>query len=130
MKFYRCNVCGQIFATVKDRKITPSCCGTSMEEIIPSTDENTLGEKHIPIYKLDENKVTVYIGSIPHPMTLEHHIEWVLIVTNKGNQKRELNHFDEPKVSFPLEKGEVIKEIYAYCNIHSLWKLNALQLER
>lgn len=129
MKFYRCNTCGQIFMTIKDRKITPTCCGTSMEEIIPHTDETGLNEKHIPVFKMDENKVYVKIGEIPHPMVEEHYIEWVLLVTNKGSQRKELKPGQSPRVDFFLEPDEYVKEIYAYCNIHSLWKLNAEKIE-
>lgn len=122
MKFYRCNTCGQIFSTIVDKNITPVCCNTQMEEIKARTNEEGLNEKHIPVYRYDKNNVIIEIGSTLHPMNDDHYIEWVVLVTNKGKQKRELKPGNSPRVIFNLDKDENIKEIYAYCNIHSLWK--------
>ena len=97
------------------------CCGEDMVEIIPHSTEDSVGEKHIPVYKIKNGRVTVNVGSIPHPMTSDHYIEWVAIVTSKGNQRKCLKPGDAPEVTFLLEKDEILKEIYAYCNIHSLW---------
>ena len=33
MKFYRCKVCGQIVAIVKQTRVPLMCCGKMMEEI-------------------------------------------------------------------------------------------------
>ena len=123
MKFYKCNLCGQIVDMIKETKVPMICCGDTMSEIIPKTNEDGLSEKHIPVINLKKGKLVVNIGEIPHPMTSEHFIEWVAIVTNKGNQRKCLKPGDAPIVTFMLEKDELVKEIYAYCNIHSLWKL-------
>ena len=126
MKFYRCNKCGQLVGMIRKTNIPMICCGEDMEEILPYTDEKGVGEKHIPYYRLKGSRLTVYIGSEPHPMTSDHYIEWVAIVTNKGNQRKCLKPGDAPIVTFCLEKDEKVKEIYAYCNIHSLWLKEAI----
>ena len=95
-----------------------------MEVLTPHVDEKGLSEKHIPVYAVKKGKCIAKIGMIPHPMTDDHYIEWVALVTNKGNQRKELEPGKSPRVEFSLDKDEVVEEIYAYCNLHSLWKLD------
>ena len=120
-KFYKCKHCGQIVAIVKKTGAPLVCCGEKMEELIPGTVEASL-EKHIPVYTVDNNVVTVVVGSIEHPMISEHFIEWISIQTKYGNQRRVLTPGSEPKVTFALLEGDEVEAVYAYCNLHGLWK--------
>ncbi len=124
MKFLRCKKCGQIVGVVKDTGVPVICCGETMEELIPHVDEKGLSEKHIPVYAVKKGKCIAKIGMIPHPMTDDHYIEWVALVTNKGNQRKELEPGKSPRAEFSLDEDEVVEEIYAYCNLHQLWKLD------
>ena len=121
MKFYRCSRCGQIVAIVKETGVPVVCCGEAMEEVVPGTVDASL-EKHVPVFTVDKNTVHVQIGSVAHPMLPEHYIEWVAIETKLGNQRKQLNPGDEPKACFSLCDGDEVKAVYAYCNLHSLWK--------
>lgn len=123
MKFYKCKMCGQIVGMVKETGVPMICCGQEMEEIIPIDKEEGLSEKHVPVFKINKGKVITQIGSIPHPMTKDHYIEWVALVTNKGNQRKSLKPGDAPNVVFMLDDDEYVEEILAYCNIHSLWRV-------
>ena len=38
----------------------------------------------------DGNKISVKVGSVEHPMTEAHLIEWILLRTDKGNQRKTL----------------------------------------
>jgi superoxide reductase len=53
-------------------------------ELLQSKTEDTGFEKHLPVIEKSENKVTVKVGSIPHPMEEAHYIEFIILVTNKG----------------------------------------------
>ncbi len=97
------------------------CCGEKMQELIPNTVDAS-AEKHVPVIKLDGNKVIIEIGSAPHPMTKEHYITWVYIQTKKGGQRKELLPDQEPFVEFALTEDDVMEAAYAYCNLHGLWK--------
>jgi len=120
-KFYRCEHCGNIVAKVKISGVPVMCCGEAMKEIIPSsTDAST--EKHIPVINVVDNKVYVTIGSTEHPMNEDHYIEWVSLQTKFGNQRKALSPNTPPKVCFALCEGDEIEAVYAYCNLHSLWK--------
>jgi superoxide reductase len=121
LKFYRCNHCGNIVAVVKSSGVPVMCCGEKMTEIIPGTTDAAV-EKHVPVYEVKDNIVTVSVGSVAHPMVEEHYIEWVALQTKFGNQRKALNPDDEPKACFALCEGDEVVAVYAYCNLHGLWK--------
>jgi len=121
MKFYICEHCGNIIAMVKSSGVPVMCCGQKMTEIIPGTADASL-EKHVPVYEVKDNKVFVTVGAAPHPMLPQHYIEWVSLQTKFGNQRKALHPGDEPKVCFSLCDGDEVEAVYAYCNLHSLWK--------
>ncbi|MBQ9910566.1 MAG: desulfoferrodoxin [Lachnospiraceae bacterium] len=121
MKFYRCSVCGKIVAVVKDTRVPLMCCGKPMEEIVPGTTDASL-EKHVPVFEVKDNVVIVTVGSVEHPMLPEHYIEWVALKTKYGNQRKALKPGDAPKACFALLPGDEVEAVYAYCNLHSLWK--------
>lgn len=121
MKFYRCETCGQIIAIVKKTKVPVMCCGKPMQEIIPGSTD-AAAEKHVPVYEVKDNVVTVTVGSVAHPMLEAHYIEWIALQTKNGNQRKALNPGDEPKACFTICDGDEVEAVYAYCNLHSLWK--------
>lgn len=121
LRFYRCETCGQIVAVIKKTGAPLVCCGKPMQEIVPGTVEAS-HEKHIPVVSVSGNTVRVQVGSVAHPMTPEHWIEWVVLQTAAGNQRRQLHPGDEPVVRFPIEEGDEVLAVYAYCNLHGLWK--------
>ena len=97
------------------------CCGQKMTEIVPcSTDASV--EKHVPVYEVKDGKVLVTVGSAEHPMLPEHYIEWIALQTKAGNQRKALKPGDEPKACFPICDGDEVDAVYAYCNLHGLWK--------
>lgn len=78
-------------------------------------------EKHIPVVTVEDNIVTVTIGSVEHPMVEEHHIVWVYLQTDRGGQRKCLEVGKAPVVTFALADEKPVAA-YAYCNIHGLWK--------
>ena len=91
-----------------------------MNQLLPGTVEAST-EKHIPAVKVSKNAVEVNVGSVDHPMVDVHWIEWVQLVTDKGSYRKWLNPGDAPKVNFLLDNEKPV-EVYAYCNLHGLWK--------
>ena len=121
LKFYKCEICGNMVAMVKQSGAPISCCGQKMTEIVPGTTDAAV-EKHVPVFEVKDNKVLVTVGSVAHPMAPEHYIEWIAVQTTAGNQRKTLKPGDEPKACFALCDGEEVEAVYAYCNLHSLWK--------
>lgn len=119
-KFYICKHCGNIIGLINNAGVPLTCCGEKMTELVPNTvDAST--EKHIPVVHVNKSILTVDIGTIPHPMTEEHHIAWVYIQTNKGGQRKNLEIGGKPSVTFALTEDEMPELVFAYCNLHGLW---------
>ena len=92
-----------------------------MQKIIPGTVDASV-EKHVPVYEVNGNIVTVKVGAVEHPMIPEHYIEWVSIQTKQGNQRKMLKPNSKPEVRFLIDANDEIEAVYAYCNLHDLWK--------
>lgn len=123
-KFYLCEHCKNLIGMVNDASVPVVCCGSKMTALVPNTTE-AAGEKHLPIIEKNGNIVTVNIGSVDHPMTEEHSIQWVYIETKNGGQRKNLEPNEAPNVSFALTEDDEIIAAYAYCNLHGLWKTEA-----
>lgn len=124
-KLWKCNKCGAVMEEItpclKDPECRPLCCGAPMIEQRPQTADSTT-EKHVPVAsKSPDGSVKVAVGSIPHPMTPEHHIEWIEIVRPDGSVCRKYLFANSPAEAFfkaePVP-GSLLRE---YCNIHGLW---------
>lgn len=120
IRFYVCEHCGNIVGLIHNAGVPMMCCGQKMTELTPNTVEASV-EKHLPVVTVDGDKVTVEIGSAPHPMLEEHHIVWVYLQTDRGGQRKCLEVGAEPKVTFALADEKPVS-VFAYCNLHGLWK--------
>ena len=120
-KFFICEHCGNIIAVVKNTGVPVMCCGQKMTELIANTQEAAT-EKHIPVWTVEGNIVKISVGSIAHPMLEQHFIEWVSLQTKSGNQRKVLKPGDAPEVCFSICEGDEVEAVYAYCNLHGLWK--------
>ena len=110
-----------IIAYVKSSGVPVVCCGDVMKELVPNTTDAAV-EKHVPVIHTDGQKVTVTVGSAKHPMLEEHYIEWIALATKQGNQRKELKPGQEPQAEFMISEDDEVLEVYAYCNLHGLWK--------
>ena len=119
-KFYICNICGNLVDMITDKGIPLVCCGKEMTELIANTVEAS-AEKHLPECTFSNNVLTVQVGSVLHPMTEEHHIEFIYVETKNGGQLKYLDIEAEPKAEFLFTDDKPIA-VYEYCNIHGLWK--------
>lgn len=120
-RFFICEHCGNIIAIVKDKGVPVFCCGQKMTELVAGTVEAS-AEKHIPVYKVEGNKVHVTVGSVEHPMLEAHFIEWISLETKQGNQRKALEPGQKPEACFAMCEGDEVVAVYAYCNLHGLWK--------
>ncbi len=116
--FYRCAHCGNIIEKVIDNGPKVVCCGEPMGELVANTTDAAT-EKHVPVVERDGNRLVVSVGSVAHPMTEEHYIQFIVAVTDNGVQRVNLTPADKPQATF---EGEGFKEVYEYCNLHGLWK--------
>ncbi len=121
MTFYKCKHCGNIIAHIQDSGVRCHCCGEEMKPLIPNTSDGA-GEKHVPVVQVEGQTVTVTVGSVEHPMLEAHSIQWILLETKEGRQRKTLKPGDKPAAVFFLAPGDAVVAAYEYCNLHGLWK--------
>lgn len=120
MKFYRCEVCGNIVELLHNGGGELVCCGQPMKELVANTTDAAT-EKHVPFVKVEGNKVLVQVGETIHPMLPEHYITWIIVQTDTRVLRANLTPGNEPKAEFVLNEGEKAVAVYEYCNLHGLW---------
>ena len=106
---------------VEDKGVPVVCCGQRMTELVAGTSDGAR-EKHVPVYEVKDNIVHVKVGEVAHPMIPELYIQWIVLQTKNGVQRKELNPGDKPEACFALCDGDEVEAVYAYCNLHGLWK--------
>ena len=92
-KFYICKHCGNIIEKVEDKGVPVVCCGEVMQELQAGIEDGAV-EKHVPVYTVEGDLVHVEVGEVG----------------------------EKPAVDFKLCDNETVEEVYAYCNLHGLWK--------
>lgn len=117
--FYRCDMCGNIVALVERGGGILSCCGQPMTQLIANSTD-AAHEKHVPVVKKDGGKIIVTVGSVPHPMEEKHFIEWIALVSGNNINIVKLKPGMKPQAEFACDAKEAT--VYAYCNLHGLWK--------
>jgi len=120
-RFYLCEHCKNLIGMVDNKGVPLVCCGSKMKALEPNTTD-AAGEKHLPVVKVEGREVKVTVGSVSHPMTEEHFIQWVYLETKSGGQRKNLSPESAPEVSFSLTEDDEAISVYAYCNLHGLWK--------
>lgn len=116
--FYRCEVCGNMVALIKDGGGTLVCCGQDMKKLEANTTDAAT-EKHVPVVVKEDGKIKVTVGSTIHPMVDAHYIEWIALDTGDRLQIAYLKPGMEPKAEF---EDFAAGTVYEYCNLHGLWK--------
>jgi superoxide reductase len=148
LQVYKCNVCGNIVEVLHGGVGDLVCCGEPMELLKENT-VDAAKEKHVPVIEKTATGFKVKVGSVPHPMKPEHHIEWIELVAD-GAAYRQFLEPGGPSIPTPSGLGTALsstlrlrpegsqskggapeavfnlsaKEVSAreYCNLHGLWK--------
>lgn len=120
VKFYLCKHCGNLVGMIHASGVPIICCGEPMT-LLEANSVDASKEKHVPVVKVEGDKVTVKVGSVAHPMLPEHHIDWIYLQTEKGGQRKCLEIGAAPETCFTLSCGDKPVRAFAYCNLHGLW---------
>ncbi len=118
--FYRCKHCGNIAVKPYDSGVDLVCCGEPMERLVADTQDAAL-EKHVPAVTREGDVLHVNIGSVDHPMTPEHYIQFICLVADDDYTIHQLTPEDAPHCEFVLREGQKPLRVYEFCNIHGLW---------
>ena len=118
LKIYKCEICGNVIEVTHEGFGDLVCCNQNMklmEEYAP--DENNAHFAHREKISDIENKV--YFN---HPMTKEHHIEYIEVISNDNKyiKRKFLKEDEKAELSF---KCSCTEGYYTrlYCNLDGVW---------
>ncbi len=116
---YKCDVCGNVAEILTAGGAELMCCGQQMTMQAENTTDAAV-EKHVPVLEKVEGGWQVSVGSVDHPMTEDHLIEWIELTAGDAVYRQFLSASDKPTAFFPVAADGVSAR--AYCNLHGLWK--------
>lgn len=118
LEIYKCDSCGNMIEVIHASRGILICCDEPMSLL----NENVIdasNEKHIPVITKEDDKVTVSIGSIEHPMEEKHYIEWIELITKDNVYKKYLSPNQKSVAEFKIEQEALFAR--EFCNVHGLW---------
>ena len=120
-EIYKCEICGNVVEIIKEGIGTLVCCGENMR-LLESKTEETMQEKHKPVFEIDGENIKIKVGSIPHPMTKEHHIDFIEAISldNKYLYRKYLNNEEATEFQFSCKTDKM--KARELCNLHGLWE--------
>ena len=118
VKFYRCPICQNVIGLIDGDPKHLSCCGKPMEHLVANS-VDAAQEKHVPVCKVEGDKLVVSVGNVEHPMAEDHYIMWIAMVSDNQTTRIRLYPEQETTVRFKYIPNSIL---YAYCNKHGLWK--------
>ncbi|MDJ0623996.1 MAG: desulfoferrodoxin [Desulfocapsaceae bacterium] len=117
---YKCFQCGNVIEVLTGADGDLVCCGEEMKLLKENT-VDAAKEKHVPVVTTQDNGMLVNVGSVDHPMTDDHFIEWIEVIAGDTTYTTFLKPGDKPQACFPkLECDFTVRE---HCNLHGLWKV-------
>jgi superoxide reductase len=120
MKYYLCEICGNLVELVEEGGGELVCCGQPMKKLeAKETDEGR--EKHLPVIERSGQELVVRVGSIAHPMESGHYIKWIVIHYANKYQMIRLTPGSLPEATFVVDEDVKELKVYSYCNVHGLW---------
>ncbi len=120
-EIYRCPICGNMIEVMNAGSGTLVCCEKPMIRLDGNNVDASL-EKHVPVVEKTSGGYKVSVGSLPHPMTEEHYIQWIELITKKEVLRHELTPDDKAEATFLTEEDVICAR--EYCNLHGLWKVS------
>jgi superoxide reductase len=119
LQIYKCKACGNIVEVLHGGAGELVCCEAPMELLDEKT-ADAATEKHVPVIEKIDGGYKVKVGSVPHPMTEEHLIEWIELLADGKAYRQFLEPGAAPEATFLIEGNSVSAR--EHCNIHGLWK--------
>ena len=119
-EIYTCTLCGNRVEVIKAGAGQLVCCGQPMKLEVAGTSDGA-AEKHVPVIEKVPGGFKVKVGSVEHPSTEAHYIEWIELICSCGKvQRKYLKPGDKPEAVFTTECEQVTAR--EYCNLHGLWQ--------
>ena len=110
-RFYICPICGNVIWSMGEGAF--SCCGVTLPPLEPEEPD----EEHVLSVETVDNEWYV---SADHPMTKEHFLSFIALVSYDRVQLCKLYPEQAAEARFPRRGGGTL---YACCNRHGLYRL-------
>ncbi len=117
---YKCAECPTVVEALWNGNDTLTCSGKEMKELVANTTD-AAKEKHVPVIERNGTRVTVKIGSVPHPMTKEHYILFIEILAGNKVLRHNFKEGDTVAEATFLVEENVPVTVREFCNLHGLW---------
>ena len=110
-EIYKCEVCGNIVEVLHAGAGELVCCGQPMKNMVAGTTDGA-AEKHVPVIEKVEGGYKVKVGSVAHPMTEAHYIEWIELICNKCGkvQRKYLKPGEAPEAVFASRSSRGVSD--------------------
>ena len=109
-KIYVCPVCGNVIQSTGEAVV--SCCGI----VLPALEAEPEDDDHkLHIEKVEDE----YYVTIPHEMSKNHYISFIMAVKDDGSEIKKLYPEGSAEAHFKIART---KYLLYYCNKHGLFK--------
>ena len=119
LQLYKCEICGNIVEIMHEGMPALVCCNQKMKLLKENTTDAAL-EKHVPFIEKIEGGYKINVGEVEHPMTEDHYIEWIQLLTENEVYTKFLSPDEKPEAVFKTNAVKVTAR--EYCNLHGNWK--------
>lgn len=123
LEIFKCDACKKTIQVLLDGAGELVCCNKPMIKMIAHAGNEMKNEYHIPVTIATDNNEFIQVGKELHPMSQEHHIELIQVISECG--KKIMLHYlsedDEPKIKMYCDDFGQYK-MREICNIHGLWE--------
>ena len=119
LELYKCTICGNIVELFISGGGPLACCGEPMN-LLAENSVDASQEKHVPVMERGDNKVTVKVGSVPHPMEEAHYIQWIEVIDGDKISRKMLKPGQTAEATFCVKSDSIT--VREHCNLHGLWK--------
>ena len=119
LEVYKCELCGNIVEVYHGGAGQLVCCGQPMVLQAENATDAAV-EKHVPVVEKTDDGVKVTVGSVAHPMTDEHYIEWIEVIAGGKAYTEFLKPGGAPEAVFCIDGP--VETVREYCSLHGHWK--------
>lgn len=122
LEMYKCEVCGNFVEVILGGVGELVCCEQPMV-LQKANTVDAAQEKHVPFFVKKDSELEVRIGSVLHPMTEEHYIQFIEVVSEDERYVKRKYLYPGEEPIFALKCYDIgsltAREL---CNLHGLWE--------
>jgi superoxide reductase len=120
---YKCSICGNVVVVTTVGGGELVCCGQPMEHQEEKVSDQDRKNTFRWLSRLMRGESKNFRWAIAHPMTAEHYIEWIEVISAGRSWREFLQPGEQPVREFAVPAAGLVVRIY--CNLHGLWRNQA-----